>query len=150
MTIQNDEIQSLVSRRLLTAADAAEAVRMSAVSPGSLADPIGKLPRRQGPNVVRREYPVTFPRPSKPEPGKAPLDRVMVRGRIDMLILGRDNATLLDYKTDNVTAAEAPARAEVYRPQLEAYRDAIQAIAQIKIDQIYLAFLSPQMMYCLP
>jgi hypothetical protein len=38
-------------------------------------------------------------------------------------------------------------RAAAYRPQLEAYRDALQLITGIKIDRTYLAFLSPRVMF---
>ncbi len=68
----------------------------------------------------------------------------MVRGRIDVLILQKRGGILLDYKTDSIGIDGVDARAEFYRPQLQAYRDAMQRIIGRKIPEMYLAFLSPR------
>jgi ATP-dependent helicase/nuclease subunit A len=141
------QVNSLVSRHILTSSEAA-AVDQKAIA-WLMADSVGQL-LRQGGNVVRRELPVNFPRLGDAEPSKDPLDRVMVRGRIDVLILGDRTATLLDYKTDKVSADNVPTRGDAYGPQLRAYRDAIEMITGLKIDAMYLAFLWPRVMYRLP
>jgi ATP-dependent helicase/nuclease subunit A len=73
----------------------------------------------------------------------------MVRGRIDVLIVRQDSAILLDYKTDALTPEEVPARAETYRPQLQAYREAIERIAGRTIGEVYLAFLTPRVLFAM-
>jgi ATP-dependent helicase/nuclease subunit A len=142
------QIAALIERRILTDAQA-QAVDAKAIS-WFVASEVGQLMRATKPSDVRRELPVNFSAPSAiAEPiSDDPLDRVMIRGRIDALILRpQGRATLLDYKTDSVTTDQVPARAEFYRPQLQAYRSAIEAIAKIKIDQVYLAFLSPKQLF---
>lgn len=79
-----------------------------------------------------------------------PLDRIMVRGRIDVLITGPEGAVLIDYKTDEVAPADVPARAEVYTPQLRAYCDAIQRITGHDLKAACLIFLKPKMAWRMP
>ncbi|MCZ6444795.1 MAG: UvrD-helicase domain-containing protein [Planctomycetota bacterium] len=57
------------------------------------------------------------------------VDGAVQRGAIDRLEARIDKgklraATIIDFKIDDIAPSEAPARAERYRPQLEAYRDA--------------------------
>ncbi len=57
------------------------------------------------------------------------VDGAVQRGAIDRLEARIDKgklraATLIDFKIDDIAPSEASARAERYRPQLEAYRDA--------------------------
>ncbi|MCH8151000.1 MAG: UvrD-helicase domain-containing protein [Planctomycetes bacterium] len=57
------------------------------------------------------------------------VDGAVQRGAIDRLEARIDKgklraATVIDFKIDDIAPSEAPARAERYRPQLEAYRDA--------------------------
>ncbi|HWE04985.1 MAG TPA: helicase-exonuclease AddAB subunit AddA [Tepidisphaeraceae bacterium] len=139
------QIATLVERRILTDAQA-QAVDGMAIA-WFLASEVGMLMRSMPAAAVRRELPVNFPMECDVIGARSgdPLDRVMIRGRIDALILRtKTHATLLDYKTDAVSADQAQGRAESYRQQLLAYREAIEAIAKIKIDQVYLAFLTPR------
>jgi ATP-dependent helicase/nuclease subunit A len=139
------QIDALLARGVLSEAEA------SAVDAGAIewlmSHPVTGALLRQPPAMVRRELPVNFARPCDTAADGDALDRVMVRGRIDVLILGEKSAALLDYKTDNVSPEHLPVRAAAYRPQLEAYRDALQLITGIKIDRTYLAFLSPRVMF---
>jgi ATP-dependent helicase/nuclease subunit A len=144
------QIETLVQRRILTIEEAA-VVDRDAIA-WLLSSSIGQVMRRD-PAAVRRELPVNFPAPAE-LPGDAPpsgdpLDRVMVRGRIDVLIVRQDSAILLDYKTDALTPEEVPARAETYRPQLQAYREAIERIAGRTIGEVYLAFLTPRVLFAM-
>ncbi len=50
--------------------------------------------------------------------------------------------TVVDFKTDHVWSAEETAqRAERYRPQLEAYSDALEQVLERKVTRKLLYFL---------
>ena len=70
-------------------------------------------------------------------------DIVLVQGIIDVLVVEPDGLTILDFKTDRVAAAEAPARAEAYRLQLDLYRRAAEAVWDRPVKASYLYFLTP-------
>jgi ATP-dependent helicase/nuclease subunit A len=57
-----------------------------------------------------------------------PLDKQMVRGRIDLLVPTPDGWMIVDYKTDRVEGDAMEDRAAMYAGQLDIYR---KAIAQI-------------------
>ena len=99
---------------------------------------LGKLLRRKWKDL-RRELPVFFP--MQVEPSDEPLDRVMVRGRLDVMVPTEDGLVLVDYKTDRVTRDTIEARAEFYRSQVESYSRAIEAIVGERVGAAYLAFL---------
>ena len=46
------------------------------------------------------------------------MDRVMVRGRLDVMLPLSDGLLVADYKTDRVTAETVDARVEFYREQI--------------------------------
>ena len=139
---------ALVRRRVMTDAQAAQ-IDLEAVE-WFLQTELGREMRRN-PASIRRELPVNFAAPIVLPAGACassqPLDRVMVRGRIDALVMDPATATLLDYKTDAISPAAVPERAAVYRPQLADYRSAIEAIAGRRVDAMYLAFLGPRVLY---
>jgi len=71
-------------------------------------------------------------------------------GAVDRLVLGEQDgrvvwAEVLDYKTDRVEAGQLEAKAEHYRPQLEAYARVVAAQTGLAPSQVRLrlAFLSP-------
>lgn len=108
---------------------------------------VGQLLREHA-KTLRRELAVTYstsPAEFDPRADSAdPLDRVMVRGRIDVLVPHADGLTLIDYKTDRVTEATLHERAEFYRPQMLAYATAIEAISRQKVAASLLVFLTPR------
>ena len=53
-----------------------------------------------------------------------------------------DGLTVVDFKTDRVTAEEAPRRAEVYRTQLNAYAGALAKILQKPVTERVLYFFA--------
>ena len=71
-----------------------------------------------------------------------PQDRMMIRSRIDVLIETPDGLQIVDYKTDRVREDGIEARAEMYRPQMEMYRKAIETITGRKVTAIHMVFLS--------
>jgi ATP-dependent helicase/nuclease subunit A len=74
------------------------------------------------------------------------MDRVMVRGRIDVLIPNQDGLILADFKSDQLTLQTVAARAEFYKPQIMAYRDAIAKITVKPVKSCYLVFLQPRVL----
>jgi ATP-dependent helicase/nuclease subunit A len=99
---------------------------------------LGKLLRSKWKDL-QRELPVFFP--MQVEPSDEPLDRVMVRGRLDVMVPTDDGIVLVDYKTDRVTRDTIDARAEFYRSQVESYSRAIEAIVGKHVRTAYLVFL---------
>jgi len=68
-------------------------------------------------------------------------------GFIDRLVMRCDPngvvelATVIDIKTDSITADEAVQHAEHYRPQLETYRDAVAELFKLDHQQIEMMLL---------
>lgn len=87
---------------------------------------------------VLREWPFTFALPL-PEAD----DFRIIQGIIDMLILTPKGHTIVDFKTDRVTADTAPQKAEHYREQIRLYSLAAESILKTKTLGGYLYFLSP-------
>ena len=63
----------------------------------------------------------------------------MLQGVVDCFVLEDDGITILDFKTDRV-GADCSQRAEYYRPQLEAYGEALSRIYGQPIKQKVLYF----------
>jgi ATP-dependent helicase/nuclease subunit A len=96
---------------------------------------------------LRRELPVYFAQPAADGPNTdGGLDRVMIRGRLDVMLPLDDGLLIADYKTDRVTADTIDARAEFYREQITSYADAIARISGQPVNRIYLAFLAPRIL----
>ncbi|HEY2587005.1 MAG TPA: PD-(D/E)XK nuclease family protein, partial [Tepidisphaeraceae bacterium] len=138
----DDQIESMVDRRLITAAQAA-AVDRDAIR-WLLGTELGGLLRANA-TRLRREVPVHFaaPAPALPD-SRDPYDRVMIRGRIDLLIADPAGLSLIDYKTDNLPAEAVPARAADYAPQLAQYRTALEQITRAPVRASHLVFLKPR------
>lgn len=94
---------------------------------------------------LMREVPFALacgPQGSAPDDGVDPMDRIMVRGRIDLLLPLPEGLAIVDYKTDNVSKQGIDQRAEGYRAQMQLYRRAIEQVAGQKVADVYLVFLS--------
>ena len=89
---------------------------------------------------VRREWPFSF---ADQADALCRDEVVIVQGIIDMLIETAEGLDVIDFKTDNITAAQAQGRAGLYREQLELYSKAAEAILKIKIAGKWLYFLTP-------
>jgi len=67
-------------------------------------------------------------------------EQTMLQGVVDCFVVEDDGITILDFKTDRV-GDKAEERAVYYRPQLEAYSDALRRIYQMPVKQRILYFL---------
>ena len=70
-------------------------------------------------------------------------DELLLQGVVDCCFAEDGGVTILDYKTDRVTAAEVPLRGERYRPQLETYAGALERIFGLPVKHCILWFLHP-------
>ena len=131
------QIHQMIARKLVTPGEA-EVVDVDAVAWLASTD-LGRMLRANA-KLLHRELPVFFPIVEVDSPD--PLDRVMVRGRIDVMLVERDGLVLVDYKTDRVTRDTIDARAEFYRPQVESYARAIEGIVGARVKAVHLVFLA--------
>ena len=142
------QIQAMVKHRIMTLAEA-KWVDLPAVL-WFVKSELGAL-MRENASKVRHEMSVYFPiastRPLSGVVSDDPMDRVMVRGRLDALIALPHGSIIIDYKTDSVPPLLVQNRAESYRPQLQAYREAIERITSKPVLRTSLVFLTPQMIY---
>ena len=69
---------------------------------------------------------------------------VIVQGVADLAVLGAEEIWLVDFKTDEVSATELPAKIKTYSPQLKLYAAALAGIFQRPVTAAWLHFLSPQ------
>jgi ATP-dependent helicase/nuclease subunit A len=136
------QIAVMVDRKLMSPEQAAAVDRDSIR--WLLSSEVGALLKANA-TQLRREVPVHF---AATAPGLPPSndlqDRIMVRGRIDVLVPAEHGVTLIDYKTDDVSAEQASDRAKQYAEQLNQYRAAIERITGAPVQATYLVFLKPR------
>ena len=70
-------------------------------------------------------------------------DELLLQGVVDCCIREAGRLTIIDYKTDRVTAEEVPGRAAYYESQVRAYARAMARICQSPVDGCILYFLRP-------
>ena len=71
------------------------------------------------------------------------VESLVLRGQIDLWFEDRGGTVLVDYKTDRVDAAGAPARAEQYGQQLRLYALALERLNGRAPQEAYIYFLRP-------
>jgi CRISPR/Cas system-associated exonuclease Cas4 (RecB family) len=71
------------------------------------------------------------------------VENLVLRGQIDLWFEDRGGTVLVDYKTDRVDAAGAPARAEQYGQQLRLYALALDRLNGRAPQEAYIYFLRP-------
>ncbi len=67
-------------------------------------------------------------------------EKVLLQGVVDCALIEEDGIILIDFKTDYVTEETLSAATERYRPQVEAYAQALQRIFQKPVKQSLLYF----------
>jgi ATP-dependent exoDNAse (exonuclease V) beta subunit len=71
------------------------------------------------------------------------VENLVLRGQVDLWFEDRGKTVLVDYKTDRIGAADAPARAEQYTLQLRLYALALERLNGRAPDEAYVYFLRP-------
>ncbi len=93
---------------------------------------------------VRREFKFSVLVPAEeylPEAAGMPEEEVLLQGVVDCLFWTPDGYVIVDFKTDRVQPGQERARAERYRPQLAAYRRAVEAVFDRPVAGCALFFL---------
>ena len=73
------------------------------------------------------------------------LEGLVLRGQIDLWFEERGEIVLVDYKTDRVTAADAPAHADRYESQLRLYAWALERLTGRAPAEAYIHYLRPNL-----
>ena len=121
------ELKRLADKRILSPEQAA-AVDTSKIQAFFASDLYRGLMAK---NTVRREFKFSVLVPAAryyPVAADAPEEKVLLQGVIDCLIDTPEGYVILDFKTDRVSEGGIAARAEQYRPQLEAYMLAVREV----------------------
>jgi len=69
-------------------------------------------------------------------------EEVLLQGMCDLFFEENSEIIVVDFKTDSVSSATVRARAEDYRPQLEAYGHALERICKKKVSEKILYFFA--------
>ena len=108
---------------------------------------------REHPNRVLRECPFTLAMTSgevwPDRCGRSTDELVHVQGVIDAAIV-RDAITVVDFKTDRVSADDVENYAVRYHTQLQLYTRAVAAILSKPVEEALLAFLTPRRIVRVP
>lgn len=100
--------------------------------------------RLKGASGVHREFKFSILVPAGDyyaEAADFPEEQVLLQGVIDCLLETEEGLTVMDFKTDRVSAQWAQQRAEQYRRQLDAYRRAAQTVFHKPVSGCALFFL---------
>ena len=130
--------ETLTARRLLTPEQAA-ALDIPALA-RFLASPLAER-IRTAPQVWR-EYRFALLTDAGIYDVAAAGEEILLQGVADCVFETTAGLTVVDFKTDRVTAAEASQRAEAYRPQLDAYAGALSRILEKPVTERILYFFA--------
>ncbi len=132
------ELQRLVDRHFLTQEQLAlvDSKKIAAF----FATPLGKR-LRQGDQVVR-EFKFSILEDGESYDPALSGEQVLLQGVVDCALVEEDGLILLDFKTDRVTDQTLPALMERYRPQVQAYAQALQRIYGKPVKQSLLYFFA--------
>lgn len=133
-----EQLAALVARRAMSEADAA-LVNVDAIAWLGTTE-VADLIRRPGTRLLR-EQSLSI---ADPIAGGRADDRVLVRGRLDALVVEADALTIVDYKTDRIEPTDVAARAAFYAPQLRAYADAVSRLLGRRVTRAVAVFLTPR------
>jgi ATP-dependent helicase/nuclease subunit A len=67
-------------------------------------------------------------------------EQILLQGVVDCALIEPDGITVVDFKTDYVTEETLPGVADRYRPQVQAYAQAMERIYQRPLKQALLYF----------
>ena len=102
-----------------------------------LADEIRRSP------MVLREYRFALLVPATVyDPHADAAEEMMLQGVVDCCFETEEGLVIVDFKTDRINPGEETQRAEVYRPQLEAYAHALERVLGKKVKEKILYFFA--------
>ena len=133
------QVADLVARRVVDATSAKLADRAGIL--WFAGTDVGRLLRDNASRLLR-ELPIYLAAPPDAGIPADRLDQVMVRGRIDVLVPAPGGATVVDFKTDAVSAEAVESRAMDYEHQMRHYREAVRRITGVEPARVCIAFLS--------
>lgn len=91
-----------------------------------------------------REYPFSVLMPAQTYYEQAEAgEEILLQGVIDVWFETLEGITIVDFKTDHITAEESLHRAERYRGQMDTYQQALEAVTGKKVAHRILWFLAP-------
>ena len=135
-----DQAQSLCAAGFLTEPER-DAIDLGAVS-RLFASPLGR--RMKAAKELRREFRFTLLEDAGALfPGVPEGETLLMQGVVDCFFVEDGAVTIVDYKTDRVSAQEAPERAERYRAQVRTYARALRRILGLPVRECLLWFLTP-------
>jgi ATP-dependent helicase/nuclease subunit A len=137
------QVQSLTERRFLRP-QMVEAIDYAAIT-WLLETELGQKLRTAKASDLMREVDVVYAA-SHVEGSGDPRDRVMVRGRVDAILIEDEGLQVIDYKTDRVSVDTVDARAEFYAAQIDAYAEALARITHRPVRASTLVFLTPRLL----
>ncbi len=113
------------------------------------ATPAGQM-LTANPGNVKRELPFTLSVPARVVAGQGPAprelsdagDEVLLQGIIDVLVEDGDGLTILDYKTDTLSAGQIVDAVARYSPQVALYALAAETILGKPVQKVVIAFLT--------
>lgn len=134
-----EEIARLVERQLITPQQG-EAARPEKIF-AFFDSPLGRA-LKAAPGL-RREFKFSILVPAADYYGAAGEgEQVLLQGVVDCFFETEEGLTVVDFKTDRVTAETAAAKAEEYRPQLTAYARALEEITGKRVARRTLWFFA--------
>ena len=134
-----EQVMQLRERRLLTPEQAA-AIDVHEIAQ-FLRSPLAQRIRQA--ETLYREYrfallvPATLYDPKVDE-----REQMMLQGVVDCCFDTPEGLVIVDFKTDHIRLGQEPERAEVYRPQLEAYSRALSRVLERNISERILYFFA--------
>ena len=134
-----EQVQQMVERRLLTPeqADAVDCGKLAAF----LASPLARRIREA--KKVWREQPFALLVPAALyEPALGEEEQMLLQGVVDCCFETDEGVVIVDFKTDRIRAGGEAERAEIYRPQLEAYAHAVSRIMKKPVLEKILYFFA--------
>lgn len=129
-------IAGLVERHLMTP-EQAQAVEIGCIT-DFLASPLCR--RLCDAEKIYREYRFDLLVDASIYDKDAAGEEIMLQGVVDCAFETPEGLVIVDFKTDRVTAKDVAARAEHYRPQLEAYAAALGKVLQRPVREKLLYF----------
>ena len=96
--------------------------------------------------TLHREYPFSILIPAAEfYPGVPGDERILLQGVVDCWFEAEDGITLVDFKTNRITAEAAREKAEDYRMQMTAYARALEEITGLPVRRKVIWFLHPNL-----